>query len=47
MRDCNSVDAQVQGRPKGDLPATVAGASPAYNLGGYDSDVLRLVIRLK
>jgi len=34
-----SVRAAVQSRPTGDLPEIVAGASPAYSLGNYDSAV--------
>ncbi|CAN5378858.1 hypothetical protein BH10CYA1_BH10CYA1_20820 [soil metagenome] len=37
-----SVRASVESRPAGDLPEIVAGASPAYSLGNYDSGVTRV-----
>ncbi|MFN8555331.1 MAG: tetratricopeptide repeat protein [Candidatus Obscuribacterales bacterium] len=41
-----TVRASVDGRPTGELPETVAGASPAYNLAIYDSGIttVRLVL---
>lgn len=40
------VRATVEGRPAGELPETIAGASPAYNLAIYDAGIktVRLVL---